>query len=237
MTPSNPDAVEAGEPVLGDRRIGRRRGQVQRERAAPSAPSSASRRADSGSGREVQVVEREQVEGHEVRRRLDGQAAERATRRGGSADRGGRSRARPRWAPPARRRGRSALGQLLAQRVEQFGEVPGERATVAAAELDLVAVAEHDAAVPVPLRFVEQVARGELRAALASIGLTGGITGSCTSRPYRRDRSASPNGSANPPSSRSTSRAGSSSTRSRACAVGRVSPISTEWSRNASRWS
>ena len=44
-------------------------------------------------------------------------------------------------------------GQRLPQRVEELGEVAGERALVAAGQLDVVAVAEHDAAEAVPLRL------------------------------------------------------------------------------------
>ena len=54
----------------------------------------------------------------------------------------------------------------------QLGEVAGQRLLVAAAELDVVAVAEHDAAEAVPLRLVEQTSPvvGRSRASLASIG-------------------------------------------------------------------
>ncbi len=50
----------------------------------------------------------------------------------------------------------AALRQLLLHRGHDLGEVAGHRALVAAAELDLVAVAEHDAAEAVPLRLVEE---------------------------------------------------------------------------------
>ena len=54
------------------------------------------------------------------------------------------------------------LGQGGAERVDQLGEVARQRALVAAAQLHLVAVAEHDAAEAVPLRLVEPaVAFGE----------------------------------------------------------------------------
>ncbi len=49
----------------------------------------------------------------------------------------------------------TAVGQRGGERAQQLGEVPGERAFVAARQLDLVAVAEDDATEPVPLRFVE----------------------------------------------------------------------------------
>ena len=53
-----------------------------------------------------------------------------------------------------------SLGQRAPQLLDELGEVPVERALVPAAELDLVAVAEHDAAEAVPLRFVEQPVAG-----------------------------------------------------------------------------
>ena len=68
--------------------------------------------------------------------------------------------------------------QLLPHRGHDLGEVAGHRALVAAAELDLVAVAEHDAAEAVPLRLVEEAGpSGTSFTDLASIGATGGITG------------------------------------------------------------
>ena len=65
-------------------------------------------------------------------------------------------------------------GSAARSGLEDLGEVPVERALVAAAELDLVAVAEHDAAEPVPLRLVgPSAARRELAGQL---------------RQHRRDR-------------------------------------------------
>ena len=49
------------------------------------------------------------------------------------------------------------VGQRRAQRLDELGEVAGERSLVAAPELDLVAVAEDDAAESVPFRFVDEV--------------------------------------------------------------------------------
>ena len=87
----------------------------------------------------------------------------------------------------------ASLGQARLQRRDQLREVAGERAFVAAAQHDLVAVAEHDAAEAVPLRFVQPAVAsgGSSSAALASIGETGGITGSrttaaCADREPRR---------------------------------------------------
>ena len=57
----------------------------------------------------------------------------------------------------------ATVGQVGPQRVHQLGEVPGQRLLVAAAQHDVVAVPEDDAAEPVPLGLVEQaVALGEL---------------------------------------------------------------------------
>ena len=47
-------------------------------------------------------------------------------------------------------------GQLRADRVEELGEVAGEGALVAAAQLDLVAVAEDDAAEAVPFGLEDE---------------------------------------------------------------------------------
>ena len=71
-------------------------------------------------------------------------------------------------------------GQLRQQRREQLGEVAGERPLVAAGQLDVVAVAEHDAAEAVPLRLVQPAVahRGSSSASLASIGAIGGDSGS-----------------------------------------------------------
>ena len=50
------------------------------------------------------------------------------------------------------------LGQLLLDRRDDLGEVAGQRLGVAAGQLDLVAVAEHDAAEAVPLGLEAQAA-------------------------------------------------------------------------------
>lgn len=73
------------------------------------------------------------------------------------------------------------LGQPLPQRLHQLGEVPGERLARTAAQFHLVFVAEHDRPEAVPLRLVLH-ARGIFATDLASIGLTGGITGRSMAR-------------------------------------------------------
>ena len=52
----------------------------------------------------------------------------------------------------------AALGQLLPDRRDDLGEVAGQRLGVAAGQLDLVAVAEDDAAEAVPLGLEAQAA-------------------------------------------------------------------------------
>ena len=78
----------------------------------------------------------------------------------------------------SRRRRRTARGRCALSCGHELGEVPRERALVAAAQLDLVAVAEDDAAEAVPLRLVPHPGR-DPGDGLASIGRTGGLTGSC----------------------------------------------------------
>ena len=53
----------------------------------------------------------------------------------------------------------AALRQVAPHRLDDLGEVPGHRPLVAAADLDLVAVAEDDRPEAVPLRLVHQVSR------------------------------------------------------------------------------
>ena len=76
------------------------------------------------------------------------------------------------------------IGQLLEQAVAQLGEVAQQRLLVARLQVELVAVAEHDAAEAVPLRLVRsrRPAGGMSRVSLASIGSNGGRTGSATAR-------------------------------------------------------
>ena len=72
----------------------------------------------------------------------------------------------------------AALGQLGLHRLDELGEVAGHRPLVAAAELDLVAVAEDDAAEAVPLRLVRGARRDGLAPTWPASGATGGMTGS-----------------------------------------------------------
>ena len=70
-----------------------------------------------------------------------------------------------------------ARREVAPDRLDDLGEVARHRPLLAAADLDLVAVAEHDRAEAVPLGLVE-LARRDRGTGLASIGATGGITGS-----------------------------------------------------------
>ena len=72
------------------------------------------------------------------------------------------------------------LRQVGLDRLDDLGEVTGHRLLVAGADLHLVAVAEDYRAEAVPLRLEATTRRsGSAGTALASIGATGGITGSC----------------------------------------------------------
>ena len=74
------------------------------------------------------------------------------------------------------------LRELLEQRLAQLGEVTQQWLLVAALQVEVVAVAEQDAAEAVPLRLVDEIGpawacRGS---SLASIGSNGGRTGNAT---------------------------------------------------------
>ena len=81
-----------------------------------------------------------------------------------------------------------AVGEPGPHGLEQLGEVACERSFVAAAEHDLVAVAEDDAPESVPFGLVDQVHQREFVeavTALANIGLTGGYHGELHGAPRR----------------------------------------------------
>ena len=146
-------ALEAVEPVVGDRPIGGRRREVHDvvpgdrsdERRTPRGHRLVEERA---------VVEREQVERDERSRRLGGQPVD---PRLGRVD---ALQQRVEVEPVTARVGDddlavddAALGQRVAERIEELGEVAAERTQLAGDQLQLVAVAEHDAAEAVPLRL------------------------------------------------------------------------------------
>ena len=138
----------------GQRRVGRGRGEVDGGLAFAATFSSCARRSANG-----------------VRRRSSSPRARRskATKEAGVSSASMRTRDSAGWmrcssASKSSPEGwdddlavdHAPLGELRPHGVEQLGEVPGEGPLVAAAELDLVAVAEDDAAEAVPLRLVDE---------------------------------------------------------------------------------
>ena len=132
---------------------------------------------------QVAVVEREQVEGQEVGRRLGRQPVHPRRRRVDAL--------LQRVEVQARRTGhdqlavdrRSARAGASCSADDQLGEVAGERPLVAAAQLDLVAVAEHEAAEAVPLRLVQPaVALGQGGGGLGQHRCDGGHDGQVAPR-------------------------------------------------------
>ncbi len=105
-----------------------------------------------GLAAEVPVVEGQQVEGHEVRGRRLGQHRHAGL---GRVDALAEQIEVETLGPGHDQLAvdDAAVGKVCPQRCRHLGEVPGERLLVAAPELDLVAVAEHDAAKSVPLRL------------------------------------------------------------------------------------
>src|SRR2546421_3651814 len=158
------DAVEAGalellEPVGGNRRVGGRGGEMDGRLGSAQHPLQALAPLRQRVLTQVVVALGEEIERDEARRGLGRQLRHPAGGRvdthlqeievetllGGDHDLAVEHR---------------ALGERAAQLLDELGEVPVERALVAAAELDLVAVAEHDAAEAVPLRLVEHPVAG-----------------------------------------------------------------------------
>jgi hypothetical protein len=158
------DAVEAGaledlEPLAADRDVGARRRQVDRRRGLlhellESRPALAQGRVE-----QRLVALGKEVERDERGRRLLGELA--YPRLG--------------WVDPVQQRVEvepvtgddhdlavddAALGQARLDRVDDLGEVAGQRPLAPAGQLDLVAVAEHDAAEAVPLGLVQKLALG-----------------------------------------------------------------------------
>ena len=156
--------VEAGtlellEPVGGDRRVGGRGGEVDGRVGSAQHPLEALTPLRQRVLAQVVVALGEEVERDEARWRLGRQLRHPAGSRvdahlqeievetllGGDHDLAVEHR---------------APGERVPQLLDELGEVPVERALVAAAELDLVAVAEHDAPEAVPLRLVEHPVGG-----------------------------------------------------------------------------
>ena len=156
------DAVEAGalehpEPALGEPLGVGRHGEVDRRLDAVQRLGQGGPALGEGTLHQRVVAEGEQVEGDERGRRLAGQQVDPG---------GGRVDAllqRLEVEPLALAHHHlavhhAALGELR-PRLDDLGEVAGHRALVAAAQLDLVAVAEDDRAEAVPLRLVDHAGR------------------------------------------------------------------------------
>jgi hypothetical protein len=80
--------------------------------------------------------------------------------------------------------------ELAQERLAQLRKVAVERLLVAALDVDLVAIAKDQRAEAVPLRLEEPAfALGSASTRLASMGRTGGPTGSCTRAILHGDRS------------------------------------------------
>ena len=151
-----PGTLEALEPlprelgVLGDGREVDRRPRAGERRLERRAALGERPRG------QVLVAEREQVEGDEARRGLAGEQVDAA---GGGVE---ALLERPEVEPPVGAGDHDlavddgARRQALACRRDHLGEVARHRAGVATADLDLVAVAEHDRAEAVPLGLVER---------------------------------------------------------------------------------
>jgi hypothetical protein len=157
--PVEPGALEAPEPVLGQRAISRRRRDVHRRRRVgqrlfqPLASRRERRLA------QILVAQREQVPGHERRGRLRGQ--ELHARSGGMNAQEQRLEVEPAGAHDDDLAvDDAALGQRAGQRFHELGEVPVHRLLVAALQQDLVAVAEHEGAKPVPLGLEQPALTG-----------------------------------------------------------------------------
>ena len=152
------DAVEAGaleapEP-LGGRVPARARRREVDGGAGRMARSSASRRSASGRSSSTSSP---RARRSKATNDAGVSAARRRTRDSAGwmrCSRASKSRPRPsRSATTISPSTTQRCGQRGPQRVEQLGEVAGERPLVAAGQLDVVAVAEHDAAEAVPLRL------------------------------------------------------------------------------------
>ncbi len=159
--PVEAGALEALEPVLGLGAVRGGAGEVDGGGGAGEGLFQLGPTAEEGLAGEVLVAEGQQVEGHEAGRRLRRQAVD--------AGLGGVDALLELVELEALGADQhdlavdhAAVGQLGQQRRQQLGEVAGEGALVAAAQLDLVAVLEHDAAEAVPLGLEGVVPVGQL---------------------------------------------------------------------------
>ena len=167
-----PGALELGEPL----RPRRSRSVVAGVRwigacaSASACSSSGAALAERPPG-EVVVAQRQQVEGHELRRRLDRQLLHPARRRVDALAEQVEVEAvlaRPHHDDLAV--DDAPVGQVGQRGLDDLGEVAGHRLLVAAADLDQVAGAEDDRAEAVPLRLEADVLALEGRDALDRLG-------------------------------------------------------------------
>ena len=149
-------ALEAARTSPRRRRRRRRRREVDRRGASStSAFSSAARRSRE---RRRRTGRRRRGRGRRTRRTTPGSRPRASSPRDSAGCMRSCSASKSRPLSPTMTISPSSTnrsGNAVAQRLDQLGEVAGQRPVVAAAELDLVAVAEHDAAEAVPLRLVE----------------------------------------------------------------------------------
>ena len=156
-------AVEAGslealEPVARDRLVAGERGQMDGRRGVREGALERRAPVCERLVREIVVAEREQVEGDEAGGGLAGEQRHPA---GGGMD---ALLERPEVEPAVAGDDdlavdHATLRQVAPDGLDHLGEVARHRPLLAAADLDLVAVAEHDRAEAVPLRLVELAGR------------------------------------------------------------------------------
>ena len=164
MTPSRPAPSKRRNQSSATARSRGRRRQVERRRGVRE--DALEPRAALGERRvaQVAVALREQIEEDDRGRDLAREQLRRATRPDGGAAAAPRSRGAPSRAmtisPSSTQRG----GSCACSGAKQLGEVAVERLLVAALDEDLVAVAEHERAKPVPLRLEDPVAGVRQRA-------------------------------------------------------------------------
>ena len=113
------------------------------------------RRSLSGSSSERRAVGvGQQVEHDQQRRRLAGELRDRGSRPDGCAAAARRTRTRRRSAPRSRRRARMLVALSSRDRFDELGKIARQRLARLRLQLDLVAVAKHQAAKAVPFRLV-----------------------------------------------------------------------------------
>jgi hypothetical protein len=169
--PVEAGALEAGEPVGGQRPVEGAGGEVHAGRRGQSAFEQA---AAFGQGDVEQrpIAQGQQVEGHERRRGLGRQPVDAGLGRVDALLEGVEVQA----VGPGHHDlavDHAPIGEGSPQRAEELREVAGEGPVVAGPQLELVAVAEHDAPEAVPLGLEPdgtRLGRGQLRSRLGQHG-------------------------------------------------------------------